>query len=452
MSPIRKIFPVSALPADAWCEMLSDMSKLQLTIETVRRVLVASPLRDIDAALVVLVCQTLLRTGSVPLPGGHGPRYGGLLDWCARYRDWPGVAQRAYVTIGLLAGLLDAEAHHVERWHAKEWLAGVEAWFDQFDHALPLPTPLPQRWRAMLAALLALVLAQWGSSSRLGSLALDRSRQAHERLQKLMASRQGAARQPLHAVSGSDIGVRGDEGQWRLACAALAQSEQDIPAELAHALYFMHVLHSLLVVRQPALERDNEPARGAFYGRLRTLLDAATGACDLCQAARRTVAALPRLAVFEQHVPSGLQGLADRLPPCFRAYERGAAPHWEFVAEHIDDPVIRRDLQRTHRLAEVVADILIDPLRAAIGQKHGVFSALAYTYLAGLMGTTRHQGLGYPVGPHGEPREALVRLFKRLAEGDLQQQAGALLGELPPLPVLRQACAVCLAALEPGDG
>ncbi len=423
-----------------------------MTTEAVRRTLATSPLCDADAALVVVLCQTMLRTGNLPLPGGHGARYGGLLDGCARYRDWPGVAQRAYVAIGLLAGLLDAEAHHVERWHAKEWLAGVEAWFDQFDHALTLATPLPQRWRAMLAALLALVLAQWGASGRVAGVAIERSRLAHERLHKLVAARQGVARQPLHAGRGSDIGVGGDERQWRNARAVLAQTVQDVPAELAHALYFMHVLHSLLVVKQPALERDNEPARGAFYGRLHTMLDAARGSCDLCQAARRVAAALPRLAVFEHHVGSGLQGLADRLPPCFRVYEQGAAPRWEFVAVHIDDPTLRRDLQRTHRLAEAVADILIDPLRAGVGHKHGAFSGLAYAYLAGLMGPTRFLGLGHPVGPHGEPREALLRLFKRLAQGDLQQQAGTLLDELPAPPAPGQACAVCWAAAEPQHG
>jgi hypothetical protein len=315
---------------------------------------------------VRLVASALKDAGAVPLPGGHGVYFTRVLAMCSSRAGMPGVAERCYIA---LAALGDAEERG--KWNRKEWLPHVGAWFDVHCKSVGLRIDAADsgyRWQYLLAGML-LVVKESGKSAfghtRVSESADLRSK-AHERLLRLTRGKIDVGGIPLagQGAAGTRVSPPQQVSEaWQLAMQALCDDTDRV-----RMLYFMYVLHSSLGMPQPELDKAY-PTRKRAYGRLKAILaEGSITSCNLRAAAFKVAAALdttPMLHDVEEVSPWTAQCSA-RLPSCFReAHRKSRPPVRALVAVQVEkSPAAGRVLKEAHDLAEAVADLVLDPVRA----------------------------------------------------------------------------------------
>lgn len=336
---------------------------------------------NLDAPTVNRIADVITKTGAVPFPGGHGVHFNDVRQRHRHVADQPGAEARCYVALALLG-----EEDSDERWNRKEWLPHSAAWFDVYglDLASRLDAP---RWRYLLAGMFT-VLERWAgervSRKHLLPDILECYRLARDRL-GAMHRRVGEGG-VLCVVGGALPGVRNLPAgtRWDTAAAELCGPD----AASVQMLYFMHVLHSSLGVPQHTVD-ETYPQRLQFYSQLRTILESGGGrTCELCEAGLRIAEALASTAVLNRRGKPSISRatLAASLPSCFQpADEHTRPPLRAAVAARLEHNIAAQQrLLAAHDLAETIADLLMDVVRAG-RREVPVFRKSDYGYLLSLI-------------------------------------------------------------------
>ncbi len=379
-----------------------------------------------DADLIDLVAKLVKGSESVPLPGGHGVRFPEVRDpvlcrkglHCPRYRCAPGFLARAYVCLAFLGKRRREErpapagrgrqAHRAyvtsesyfgrgaEKWNGSQWLVHAASWILQRAQELREARRTAdakrlsgigrrQQWKYLLHALAR--LAQ--SCDDLNEEQRDtvRTEWLHHteiRLDGLVQKWGGdVVPPPLGTKKG--IRLQKADARWENASALLTGPAPQ--SALVQAAYFMHVLHARAGIWQVELDngvgwRNARQARKPLiYQTLLDLLRHFDPGDPLHEAAERIHGALRPLALFTRAPTMQAKPLLDDLPAPFQPYEGLAAPHLADTASQVKSPAARALLEQAHRLAEVLADLLIDPLHVRSSRAAGPgFTYDDYTY------------------------------------------------------------------------
>ncbi len=324
---------------------------------------------NLDADSVRKVAAALEKSKAVPLPGGHGVYFGRVLAMCPHRPGVPGVAERCYVA---LASLGDAEEKG--KWNRKEWLPHAESWFDVHGGHLAREIDTlgaGQRWEYLLAGM-ALVVRQSIGHGGFDKMHLaesaDLESKARERLQSLTRGDGAPRGVPLggHGAAGVQVPPSMPvTDAWRFAAQALCSADSD----RVLMLYFMYTLHSSLGMPQPELDEPYS-TRKRVYGQLKAILEEGSiASCRLRPASLRVAAALGTTPMLNEagQKPPWTARLSAQLPSCFReAHLRSRPPIRALVEAQLHgDPEAVTLLLSAHDLAEAVADLVLDPVRAS---------------------------------------------------------------------------------------
>lgn len=319
---------------------------------------------DLNSGWVEAVAKALEISKAVPLPGGHGVYFWWVSAMCPDRPGVPGVAERCYVA---LAALGDEE--DTGKWNRKEWLPHAETWFD--IHGGPLTREIDalgfgQRWQYLLAGMAQLV-REGGFGNLIISESRDLESKARERLLSLARGNGSPIGLPLsgHGAAGAQVSLPSQvTDKWRFAAHALCGDESD----RVQMLYFMYTLHSSLGMPQPELDKPYS-TRKQVYGTLKSILeDGEIANCRLRSVGLRVATALGTTPMLNEsgEQPPWTARLAAKLPSCFQAaHIRSRPPIREQVKAQLEGHTEATQLlMEVHDLAEAIADLLLDPVRA----------------------------------------------------------------------------------------
>jgi hypothetical protein len=361
----------------------------------------------IDRGIVQAVCQALIDTAAVPMPGVPQPGYLDARMRCRSYSHAVAAHLRCLVDLLLLGGHGDVNDH----WSARSLGESIESWFDHFGVALGIAPPRRLRVHHMVAAMY--VLAHHGLAQCSPAFAAEDLDLATKAAWKRLVARAGdapageaEAARPRRTIPE----LAGTRRQWELARELLVADGPD--AALAGALLFLSTLHSSLHVRQPDLDSARSIASANLYAHVRNLLEGATGSCAHARAARRVTPALWEFEIFNRsgdpRPTRDVESLARALPPLFLPY-RGGGPVSESALRFMLDAASWRAALAVVRLAQLVVDRLFDPLRVVVDRTAPLEGGRAPTTLHNLVRTSHIDG----TTPLGD-RDALVGVLRQL--------------------------------------
>lgn len=335
-----------------------------------------------EATWITAVAQALEADRHVPMPGGHGQLHCNERDALPAYRDAPGVAPRCAVVLGVMGDI--ASLSVVEQMVLLgDWHLRVLDWFVCRPRLNMLPIAIPDKPRVMLRAMASLV-ESWAARQTVHPppMAEQAVARAHECCDR-------ACRRPFLNAQPSELMPW--HGQALAAWSAEPAQWETARRELSGAwpghaltLLFLHLLHARLGLHQPSPDDMRVPPVGyAFYARLESFLTEIRCDDELRHLAEDIAAVLRQTALLRgMDRTLSMKRFIERLPGCFKPYQRGPLPHLGFVGAMMGNVEPARLLAGTARLATLVADALIDPLHVRPGPDTPAFGSRSYVWPA----------------------------------------------------------------------
>lgn len=345
------------------------------------------------------IAQAMIRSGAVPLPGGHGAWFPDLRRTSAHRDIQTDTAVRCFICLSLLGERAGEGVEYApgapgygqsepqERWNCKEWLPHAGAWFDSYCPDL-IPELDQPRWACLLDAML-LIFTQWVAKNQRCKDLLPHAQSCHrtarKRLQEMTryAAKKGRLSACLVAPAGTLI-TRLDE-RWQ----NVVREMEGPNASRIEMLYFLHVFHSSLGIHQHSLDVRYGKPRRPFYERLKKRLETSCdNGCSLCAAGNRIARSLETTVLLEHpNYECVIVGELQReLPPCFQfANYLTRPPLREQVRRRLEGhPGASQSLLAAHDLALVMADLVMDFLSASEMSGCG-FTSSDYGYFDSLI-------------------------------------------------------------------
>ena len=284
-----------------------------------------------------------------------------------------------------------------EKWHGGQWLGYSTGWFEQrlselteagrTDDATAIAKiDRRHRWRYLLHA-----LAQLGANCE---HLTDRQRvilrdewltSAVVRLEGLIQKWHGEIMPPpLFQIQALEVQPVGPA--WKTVADVLDKGDFD--SRLAQAAYFMHVMHARAGLWQVELDdgngwlgKDHMARRRAFHAGLLNILSHFNRCAPYFEATQAIADSLRRLHLFNPEPSARAEPLTKHLPACFGPYQGLAAAHFAELDPNILGAQGHRTLAVTFHIAELVADLLIDPFHVRSSRYAGPgFTFDDYTY------------------------------------------------------------------------
>jgi len=422
----------------------------------------------VNEDIIKKIMEALKDDGVVPMPNGHGVLC--RPQRCVRLAASPGAPVRSVVLHAMLGKAGEKrlgtkadddkakERERIERWIRDHWADYASAWFDIHSPEDGWPADLrsqehgsqERRWRYILEAQSRLI-AQL-AAERDGGLDIERDEWYREEAARLMgqlqrdrANTKPAQRRQRGAVPRSVSLHPPEDLLWANVSTYLQDPKKSV---IVRMMYFMHVLHCLLGVEQPPLDKAYEDRR-ELYSKVAGLLRRSDGGsgCRFSAEARDIGECLRGTALLSHSAADAAVRTAEaaaRLPDCFRPNEkRRAPPSRALVSALVGDERAAELLRPAHDLAEAVADHLLDPLRIRTNKNVQGLMAEETAYLYN-KARTRAYGTDYA------PRMRFALSPEKRT--DLAQIASHELGALAAAGVYRaqwspesdpQPCALC---------
>lgn len=364
--------------------------------------------------------SSLLETGRPPSIAGHGVLWPGV--WredpvfdrpvCARQRQIPGVAARAYLLLVLL-GKADPDnpnasvfGERAERYVAGEWIDWSYSWIedraaelrerldDAGAAALTTLTPA-ERMQPMLELMRDLARSSPHLSEAQHSFVSDEwFERADYRVQNLLRRRKGTLQRMALEPPHTPPLAAADDPRWKKAAEVLERD--DLAAAALLGAYCLHVFHAALGIPQVGLHDASKPGkkksgddaggRATLHAALLDLLKFSCPAGGMVHCAQMITAACEQMPLFGGTVHAVGKGSGPEpmvsskciagipfaeLPGCFAPHDVTGQVDLADVLSQVGSEQARTRLTQAHHLGEMLADQAIDTLRLRLDPAEG---------------------------------------------------------------------------------